>query len=75
MSQNERALQLLSARWWTVRDLGRAMGMDPKGARWHVHQIARHRPVFARVATASLAKRKPRAFRVFPQAVDVRRAA
>lgn len=44
----QRVVQLLLKRWWTTRDLGRALSVQSRMAYWHVQQIARGRVVFAR---------------------------
>ena len=71
--QSKRVVALLSERWWTQRALGAALGVKPSLLRWHILQIAKRRPVFARHVTEPPfpAGPRPREYRVYPQAFQV----
>lgn len=71
---HEPVVELLLRRWWTVKELGAALTIQPKLARWYVQQIAQHRVVFARqtqLKNESTRGPRPMAYRLFPEACHV----
>ena len=61
---------LLLSRWWTVRQLCDHTGLHKSTVQWCIQVLARTRVVFARRTTLP---NKPRAYRVFPEAIGVRK--
>lgn len=60
----------LSHRWWTTRDLARALGRSEASVYSAIRYLSRRRLVFAR--RARMLKGQPRAYRILPQAYQVR---
>jgi hypothetical protein len=74
-TRGEKVLEKLEQRWWTQRDLGKALRIRPSLLRWHILQIAKRRPVFARQVNRPPFPPgpRPRAYRVYQQAFQVTR--
>lgn len=63
---------LLLQRWWTLRDLAAETNGSLSTAKWAVHVIGRYRYVFMRRQSKS--SRSLREYRIFHEAVQVRKA-
>lgn len=65
--ETERALE---QRWWTAKDLGRHLRIKRQAAKGRIQRLAYRRLIFCRKATHVFPPQK--AYRIFPQAVNVR---
>jgi len=61
----------LLQRWWTSRDLSGELGLNIQTVSFCIRTIARSRYVFTRKTKL---RGKPKAYRIFPEAVQVRKA-